>query len=191
MYFLPRTNKIFSWLAHRSITHLYIGSFLTLILISFCWFFFVYTTIDAKIEQAGVRLRQLQNQKIELTQAQTAHEKLEKRLALLEKDFALLAKDSALQAHISAALPQIISAAQLCKLGLKNCALENQTDGQWYTQTQVAVAAQGTMDQIKQFFSHLHKSGHMVKITNLGLTHEAQGVYNMQLALGFITIKNS
>lgn len=192
MYFLPRTNKIFSWLVNQQVTHLYIGSFLILTMVLMSWFFFVYAAIDAQIDQLGTKLRQLQNQKIELAHAKTAHETLQKRVATLENDFKRAAQQDTIGHSLAiAALPHVVSAAQGCKIALTHCALENQTDAQWYTQTQVSVTAQGTMDHIKQFFSQLQKEGHMVKMTNLTLNHDTQGVYTMHVRLDFIALKNS
>jgi Tfp pilus assembly protein PilO len=187
MYFLPRTNKLYSWLAHQKISHLYLMTLVTGTLLATVWFVFVYSPLQTVVDASSIQLQQVKHHKQELQIVESVCKKLEKNILELEHNIHVAQEQSAAK---NDDLQAILGAAHHCKLSLKNCARESSSDGSWYTQQPFTLNLQGTIEETAHFFKELSKAVPLITVPRLSFQLETSGLYLVQVSAGVISVKN-
>ena len=85
MYFMPRTNRWYSWAVHTKAIYRYGIVFVFWMILIVGWRYGIYAWFDAAIASERAAISQLQKQAIQLTQAERLSRELQDTLPMLRK----------------------------------------------------------------------------------------------------------
>ena len=166
MYFLPRDNKIYSFLVRRSQLYRYSLTILVVGLFICGWFFLLYLPSVTVLERYQAEVRQAKSKQSMIEQAALDHTQLSQRVSDMESfinHYATQSPATVFQSHIFFVVQQ---AAEL-GLTLSGASLEASHENEWYTKNGVSFELTGTIPQLIAWFDRIKNSKNMIRWNKL------------------------
>lgn len=153
MYFIPRNNKFYSFIAHLHSLSRYLLTLLAVSSIFVLWLLLVYFPLSTHIDQSFLKLAQLRNQCKQIDKAKRNCQQLEQSLC-----FSNLQSKKLLQNSFQSNLLFILEQAKKNELLLNKYTMDKKNNGKWVAQHSSEFIFTGNLSQITNFLQQLKKT---------------------------------
>ncbi|MGB8367417.1 MAG: hypothetical protein WCD44_03600 [Candidatus Babeliales bacterium] len=153
MYFIPRNNKFYSFIAHLHFLSRYLLTLLAVSSILILWLLLVYFPISTHIDQSFLKLAQLRNQCKQIDKAKRKCQRLEQSLYLANPQNKKLLRNS-----FQSNLLFILEQAKKNELLLNKYTMDKKSNNKWVIQHSSEFIFTGNLSQITNFLQQLKKT---------------------------------
>lgn len=161
MYFMPKTNKWYSWAVHTKATYRYSLTFLITAILLAGWWFGIRPWFEASIHTEQALMRQHQQQLQNLLHAERSLNELKETLPLLRKEYNDLCPTSPALWH-QQQVDCMMMLAEKAGVQVNSYTKDTGNKKSWGSYDRVHLTIQGTYAQIIQFLTSLSQSHYMI-----------------------------
>ncbi len=188
MYFLPRNNKLYSFLVHLNVSYRYALTLLICLTGIAIWFFAIHTPISSSFDKISRETKQLQNQQILFDQASKSYASLASSVEKLKNEFKKYAPHKTNEQYVHDALLFLIDQAAQCNITMNSCTIDNEQDRKWYIENSVSIAVTGEFEKIIKYLEAVSVSSHLIALKQFNINHASDKVFSFKGALQILTI---
>ncbi len=185
MYFMPKTNRWYSWAVHTKAVYRYAISFFFLVILIVGWRYGLYAWFDAAINAEHLSISQLQQQIIQLTRAERLNKELEDTLPMLRKrlqEFRPASESAWQQQQFDYLMLQVHKAG--VQIGSYTDEKEKKKSWGLYRCAQLSMS--GTYEQIEKFLTDLKQSSYMIQCNQFRFNRTEDDLFTASCSLKFM-----
>lgn len=188
MYFMPRTNRWYSWAVHTKAIYRYgmVFAFWAILIVG--WRYGIYAWFDAEIASERAAISQLQKQAIQLTQAERAIRELQDTLPMLRKQMQNHSPSS-----VSVWQQQQFNCVmdEAHKAGIQITAYtdEKEKKKSWGLYRIVQLSMNGTFEQLCAFLEAIKKSPYMIQCNQFRASRTEGDAFSASCGLKLMVAK--
>jgi len=189
MYFIPRNNQFYSFIAHLRPFYRYM---LTLFIISFIfilWAIGIYFPLGAHIDHSFTKLTKLRTQCQQINKAKRNCVELERSLQTLYRDAESDKPEKTTQNPLQSNLLFILDQAKNTGLVLNHYIMDKKTDDQWTKKNSAHFTFTGNLKQIIDFLKQLKKTDCLLGYDHFSLKNVGSNSFRMTITLNIISLK--
>jgi|SRR5581483_1031730 len=189
MYFIPRNNKVYHYIAHmnKKNRYMYAGFFVvcTFFLISY----FLQRLINVYHDLYAQELISLRKQYKDNTRIADKNKQLMNEIQKVKTEIQHhMIVDGSL--YIKQQLLFVLEAIKKISLQLNAYGIQKEKNGEWYIKERAHFDVTGSFTQLMAFFELLKKSERMIVVSQWSLAKVNENVFHMQCDIEFIVIKS-
>ncbi len=188
MYFIPRNNRFYSYIAHIKPWIRYSGTLVIASSIIILWLYGVYFRLEALIDQHTSQISHMRKQYEQLTQAQLACKQLEKSIFVLKQDREAFTSKGTIQDELQARALFVIQQAQEAGLALNSYNVTKSVKKSWCLKYPAHFEFSGAIKQMIMFLNKIESSGKMITCSNTKLSRQGGQVFTLQCDMNFLFI---
>ena len=158
MYFIPRNNKFYSFIAHLHSFYRYLLTFAVISSIFMLWAIIIYLPLTTHIDHSFAKLTKLRTQCQQINKAKCSCVQLERSLQTLHRDVQFNKPEKTTQNHLQSNLLLILDQAKNTGLALNHYTMDKKTDDQWAKKNNAHFTFTGNLKQIMDFLKQLKKT---------------------------------
>ncbi len=185
MYFMPKTNRWYSWAVHTKATYRYGMSFALLAILIVGWRYGIYAWFDAAINSERRAISQLQQQLIQLTWAERLSKELEDTLPMLRKQLQEFCPSSA-SAWQQQQFDCVMMQAQKAGVQISSYTDDKEKKKSWGSYRCAQLGTSGTYEQIGRFLTSLKQSPYMIQCNQLRGSRTEGDMFTVSCDLKFM-----
>ena len=189
MYFIPRNNQFYSFIAHRRPFYRYM---LTLFVISFIFVFWIvglYFPLGARIDYSLTELTKLRTQCQQINKAKRSCVQLESSLQTLHGDVRFNEPEKITKNSLQSNLLLILDQAKNTGLALNHYTMDKKIDDQWAKKNNAHFTFTGNLKQIMDFLKQLKKTDRLLGYDYFSLKNVGRDSFRMVITLNIIFLK--
>ncbi len=186
MYFIPQKNKWYSWAVHTRPLYRYGVTCGTVVLLLIGWRYGVYAWLDSAYLQQQAAIAQLQQQMMQLTQAQRVSNELTNTLPMLRKrlqEYIPPNKDEWQQQQFN----YVMNEAQKAGIQITSYSDEKEKKKSWGFYRYIQLGLFGKLDQISRFLASLKQSPYMIQCSQIQSSRTEGDTFSASCGLKFMT----
>jgi hypothetical protein len=190
MYFIPRNNKIYNYIAHTSLPRLYGATFLCIVLWCSAVFYCLYNPLLSHIVLLKAEINALHKKCDDICQLDKSNSELSPMVESYKKNIiehAIIA--DARQEHCYKRMLFIldtITKENLKLLGYGSC---TEKDKSWYAKDAAHFEATGALPKIISFLAALKNARTMISIDQIALSRTVDDTFQVGFDVELITVK--
>ncbi|TET34473.1 hypothetical protein E3J61_02870 [Candidatus Dependentiae bacterium] len=163
MYFMPKTNRWYSWAVHTKAVYRYSMSCVFLVILMLGWRYGIYAWFDAAINSERASISQLQQQLIQLARAERLSKELaDNTLPMLRRQLQEFFPSSA-SAWQQQQFDCVMVQAQKAGVQIVSYTDEKEKKKPWGSYRGAQLSMSGTYEQIGHFLMSLKQSSYMIQ----------------------------
>jgi len=173
MYFMPKTNRWYSWAVHTKAAYRYAISISVLLVLLVGWRYGIYAWFDAAITREHSSITQLQQQLTQLARAERLNKELQETLPALRnqlRDFCPTSESLWQQQQFDYVMMQ----AEKAEVQISSYTDEKEKKKPWGSYRGAQLSVTGTYEQIGTFLTLLKQSSYMIQCNQLR-AHRTEG----------------
>ena len=189
MYFIPRNNKIYNYIAHTSSMRRYTGTFVTVCLFFIIGFYCIYYPLLNLIAMYTHERFMLQKKCEEFMQYDKSNQHLSQYIDTKKNSIQTYVRSSSVvQRHYNQTMFVLQAIAQL-GLSLHSYGSSKEKDKKWYIKNSAHFEISGSREKLMMFLQNLNQYQEILTVSNTIFTHKADDLFHMSFNLGLITIQ--
>lgn len=190
MYFIPRNNKFYNYIAHTDLKRCYAATFFCVIIFFVIGLYGIYYPLLAHILLLKTERTSLQKKSDEIEYLDKSKQALSKVVEVNKKyitDHAIVSdkRDEYCHKRMLFVLENITQTG----LTLNSYGSCKEQDKDWYIKNSAHFDVAGTMKNLMLFLEKMKSAGSMTSITQTNLTRVTGDMFQMSFDAGFITVK--
>ncbi len=166
MYFIPQKNKWYSTVVHMSPLYRYGATCLMIVLLLFGWRYGLYAWLDSSIGCERMQIAQLQQQLMQLTQAERANAELNNIVPVLKKQLHAYHQADPEQWQ-QQQFTYVMNESQKAGLQVTSYTDEKEKKKPWGLYRSVQVGLRGSFERINTFLNALKQSPYMIQCNQI------------------------
>lgn len=190
MYFIPRNNAVYNYIAHTSAKRRYLATlFVGVIFIGVC-FYGIYVPLHSHIFIQKAEIARLQKQYEEMGQLDKSSKDISSLLGITKQNIIEQALEGTKkEEHCHKQTLFVLDIITQLKLTLHNYGSCREKDKAWYTKDSANFEVTGSLEKIISFFKMIQDSKQMVTISQVVLTRVRDDIFKLGCDIGFIVVK--
>lgn len=190
MYFIPRNNAFYNYIAHTSSRRRYIATLFSLTLLIGICFYGVYAPLNSHIRLYQAECLRLEKQYEEMNQLRKAGQELTALTESNKKNIVEHAIETAVRdEHCNKHMNYVLNAIAQASLTLTMYGSCKEKDKGWYAKDTARFEMIGSLQQIISFFKTVQNSGMMTTFSDVAITRTKDDLFQLACDVGIITVK--
>lgn len=190
MYFIPRNNAIYNYIAHTDIKRCYIATLFILAMFGVINFYGIYMPLIANITLLQVELAHLQKQHEDSEQLKKSNKEISISIDTNKKNIAdHIVADDKKEVECSKRMQFVFDMVTKSDLALNSYGLCKENDKKWYAKDSSHIQVIGSIERILSFFKTIKDSEQMIKISHLAITRMKENTFQLSCDVGIILVK--
>lgn len=189
MYFIPRNNKFYSFIAHLHSFYRYLLIFVVISSIFILWAIIIYLPLSAHIDHSFAKLTQLRQQCQQIDKAKHNCRQLQHSLESFHADTQFNKSEKAAQNPLQSKLLLILEQAKKSGLMLNQYTTDKKIDDQWVTKNSTHFTFTGNLSQIMDFLKQLKKTDCLFGCDYFLLKNVENNSFRLTITLNIISPK--
>ncbi len=189
MYFIPRNNKFYSFIAHLRSSYRYLLTFVVISFIFILWAIIIYLPLAAHIDHSFIKLTQLRQQCQQIDKAKHNCRQLQHSLESFHGDTQFNKSEKAAKNPLQSNLLPILEQAKKSSLMLNQYATDKKIDDQWVTKNSTHFTFTGNLSQIMDFLKKLKKVNFLFGCDYFSLKNIENNSFRLTITLNIISPK--
>jgi len=187
IYFIPRNNRFYSFIAHLRPFYRYMLTFFIISFIFVLWIVGIYFPLGAHIDDSFIKLTELRKQCQQITKAKCSCVQLECLLQALQKDVLLNKPEKIIKNPLQSNLLFILDQAKNTGLVLNHYTMDKKINDPVQNSTHFTFA--GSLKQIMDFLKQLKKTDCLLGYDYFSLKNIGNNSFRMMVTLNLISPK--
>jgi Tfp pilus assembly protein PilO len=190
MYFIPRNNAFYNYIAHTSVKRRYSATLFVLVAIGLIGFYGIYMPLAAHIMMYRTELANLKKQQQESDLLKKNNKELLERIDTNKKNISEhIIADDAKENYCSQRMQFVFDTITKAGLTLISYGSCKGKDKIWYAKDSAHLQAAGSMEQILSFLKTIKESEQMIALSHLGITRVKENIFQLSCDVGIILVK--
>ncbi len=189
MYFIPRNNKFYSFIAHFRPFYRYMLTFFIISFIFVLWGIGIYLPLGAYIDHSFIKLTKLCKQCQQINKAKRNCVQLERSLQALHRDVEFNKPEKITKNPLQSNLLFILNQAKNTGLVLNHYTMDKKIDDQWAKKNNVHFTFTGGLKQIMDFLKQLKKTDCLLGYDYFSLKNMGGDSFRMVITLNIISLE--
>lgn len=190
MYFIPRNNAIYNYIAHTDIKRRYSATlFVFAIAVTIC-FYGAYRPLIAHINLYKIERARLQKQCQESRDLEKSNKELFTIIETNKKNInEYVVSDDVRHAVCSQRMQFVFDTAVQAGLVLTGYVSSSEKDKKWYVKNSAHCQMTGSLEKLIAFLKVIKDSGQIITLSHLVITRVKDNLFQLSCDVGIITVK--
>jgi len=189
MYFIPRNNKFYSFIAHLRPSYRFLLTFVVISSIFILWAIIIYLPLTAHIDYSFAQLAKLRQQCKQIDKAKHNCRQLQHSLQSFHTNRQFNKSEKTAQNPLQSNLLLILEQAKKSGLRLNQYTTDKKIDDQWVTKNSTHFTFAGNLSQIMDFLKQLKKADCLFGCDYFLLKNVENNSFRLTIALNIISPK--
>jgi len=190
MYFIPRNNVVYNYIAHTSAERRYIATLFTVGAFLVVCFYGIYIPLKGHIAVCKIELARLRKQQEDVEVIDKNSKELLTLVHTSKKNIADRAiEPEKKEEHCHERTAFMLDAITKLGLTLNTYGLCKEKDKGWYTKDSAHCEVTGTIEKIMSLLKTIKESQHMITLSQVAITRLNNDNFQLSCDIGLITIK--
>jgi Tfp pilus assembly protein PilO len=190
MYFIPRNNAFYNYIAHTNVKRRYAATLFIMAGILLVGCYGIYKPLNAHIDVCRAELKQMQQKYQESEKLKKNNNEITLLIDTNKKNIKLYAVDNEKkEAYCSERMQFVFDTIAQLGLTLFSYNSCKEKDKKWYVKDSAHCQITGSLEKIVSFFKAIKESPHMIKISSFAITKIKDNLFQLSCDIGIITVK--
>lgn len=190
VYFIPRNNKFYNYIAHTDIKRCYLATLFVLGIIGIIGFYAIYKPLLAHIMLYKTELIHVQKQYEQGQQLEKSNSELSALIDTNKKNLATHIIPHAEQEEwCNKHMQFIFDLITQSHLTLKSYGPCTEKDKKWYIKDSAPYQVTGSLENILEFLKNIRESNKMIIASHVNVTRLQNNLFQLNCDMGIITVK--
>lgn len=190
MYFLPRNNKVYSFLVHLNASYRYALTLGICLVGIALWFLAIHTPISNSYFKINQEAKSLHNQQMLFEQASKGYATLANSVEKLKNEIKQYSPHKTNEQYVHDALLFLIDQSARCNIVMNNCTIDSEQDKKWYIENSVSISITGEFEKILKFLDVVSSSSHLIALKQFNINHSSDRTFSFKGTLHILTINS-
>ena len=190
MYFIPRNNAIYNYIAHTNMQRRYIATLFVFALATATIFYGVYKPLESHLLLYKSELERLQQQSVE---ASLTDKNNKETTALIEATKQSIGEhvveENKREEYCSQQMQFVFDAIAKQGLSLSAYGPCKEKDKKWYIKDSAHCQIVGSLEKVVSFLKVIKESEKMIRLSHLAITRVKDNEFQLSCDVGIITVK--
>jgi len=190
MYFIPRNNAIYNYIAHTNVKRRYCATLFVLSVIIIISFYGIYMPLNSHILLYKVDIARLQTQFQEMSQLKKQSDDISSLIVTSKKninDFRI--EDDKQEDHCNKYMLYILDTIEQTGLILNAYGSCKEIDKEWFAKYTAHFEITGSLEKMISFFKTIQDSQKMIVFSSSAISHLNGDVFKLSCDVGIIAVK--
>ncbi len=192
MYFIPRNNAIYSYIAHTNAKRRYCATLFVLLALIIISFYGIYIPLNSHILLYKAEIARLQTQYQEMSQLKKQSDEVSSLIATSKKNI----NDAAIETdkkedYCNKHMLYILDAIQQKGLILDTYGSCKEMDKQWFSRYSAHFEITGSYEKIISFFKTIQDSKKMIDFSSTAISRLNDDAFKLSCDVGIVAVKKS
>ena len=187
MYFIPRNNKIYNFIAHTQVKNRYLctGFFIVLLLgMAYFLHHFVTTYKEVYLQE----LAMLQKMQVDGQQLETKNKKLSALIETTKQEMQAQINTENVHDYLKKQVQFVLDTIHGTGLKLHSYGVQKEKNKNWYKKERAHFELSGNLKQILDFFETIQKSQKMIAINHWSLARMDDNTFKVECDVEFVVV---
>ncbi len=191
MFFIPRNNTIYNYIAHTDPKRRYIATLFVLVAMVAAGFYGMYMPLKAHIALNNAEKIRLQKQYEDAGGLENKSTELSLRIDTYKKNINIhaIAPDKK-EEYCSARMQYVFDTIVKSGLTLNSYGPCKEKDKKWYVKDSAPCQISGTMEALLSFLKTIKESGYLITLSLLTITRLKDNLFQLNSDVGIIAVKS-
>jgi Tfp pilus assembly protein PilO len=191
MYFIPRNNIVYNYIAHTDAKRRYIATLFVFIAMIAAGFYGVYMPLKGHIVLSNAEKIGLQKQYEEVGGLENKSKELSLMIDTYKKNISVHAVAAAQkEEYCSGRMQYVFDTIKQSRLTLNSYGPCKEKDKKWYIKDSAPCQMTGAMEAILLFLKTIKESGYLITLSHLTVTRVKDNVFQLSCDVGIISVKS-
>lgn len=191
MYFIPRNNAVYNYIAHTNVKRRYCATLFFVVLFGLVGFYGVYMPLAAHIKLSKIELARLKKQYEETEHIKKSNKEISLLTEASKKNIAAsIIADDKQQEHCSKRIQYVFDTVAQLGLVLNSYGSCKEKNKEWYIKDSAHVQVTGSLEKLLSFLKTIKDSDQMIMLSHLAITRVKDDAFQLSCDVGIITVKN-
>jgi len=190
MYFIPRNNVFYNYIAHTDTKRRYIATLFVLVVFIVIGFYCAYKPIAAHISMYRIERARLQKQYEETADLEKSNKDL---LTIIHSNKKIIDEyavaDDARHEVCNQRMQFVFDAVAQAGLILTTYGSCKEKDKKWYVKDSAQCQMTGSLEKIISFLKTIKESGQMITLSHLMISRAKDNLFQLSCDVGIVTVK--
>ena len=190
MYFIPRNNTVYNYIAHTSAQRRYLATLFIVIIFCGVCFYGVYAPLSAHIVLFKNEILRLQKQQQEMQQLDKNSKDFLSLIETRKKNIAEHAiENDKREEHCYKRMMFVLDTIAKSGLTLSAYGSCKEKDKTWYTKDAAHFEVTGSLEKIMAFLKTIQESKQMISISKVDLARVRDDLFKLSCDVGIVIVK--
>ena len=190
MYFIPRNNALYNYIAHTDTKRRYTATLFALIAFAVIGFYGLYRPLAAHIAMYKIERMRLQKQYEETADLEKSNKNLLTIIHTNKKNIdEYVVADDARHEVCSQRMQFVFDAVVQAGLTLTAYGSCKEKDKKWYIKDSAHCQMTGLLEKIISFLKIIKDSGQIIRLSHLMITRVKDNAFQLSCDVGIVTVK--
>jgi hypothetical protein len=190
MYFIPRNNAIYNYIAHTSSMRRYLATLFVGIIFTGICFYGIYIPLGAHIVLYKAEALRLQKQYEEIGQLDKSGSELLSLIDTGKKNSAAhVVGDDKREEYCNKRMQFVLDTVTKLGLTLNAYGSCKEKDKDWYTKDSAHYQITGTVEKLLSFLKTMKDSAYMITFSQVAITRMKDNLFQLSCDLGIVRVR--
>lgn len=190
MYFIPRNNAVYNYIAHTDIKRCYIATLFVLAAFGMIGFYCVYMPLAGHITLLKVEIARLQKQQEDGEQLKKSNKEFSTSIDTNKKNIGEhVVEENKKAEECSKRMQFVFDAITKSGLALSSYGSCKEKDKDWYVKDSSHIQVVGSIEQILSFLTTSKDSDQLIKLSHLVITRVKENNFQLSCDVAIILVK--
>ena len=190
MYFIPRNNVVYNYIAHINKKRRYSVTLFVFIAMIILGFYGIYKPLIAHITLFKIERTRLQTQYEDIEQLKKTNKELSTHIQASKKNISeQVIADDKKEEYCNSRLQFIFDTITQLGLALNSYGSCKEQDKKWYVKNSAHYQMTGPLEKILSFLKTTKDSNQMITFSHLAITHVKESTFQLSCDVGIVAVK--